>query len=1115
MLYTSGVSAAPDNSGVSAAPHMPGTGGARRSSAIPRPRVAAMFAGASQRRVTLVIAGAGYGKTTAIAEVADQADQEASRWVRLRPADAQAESLSARIAAALGERGQPEPSAIASATGSDDRRILAERRAAQLCELAEAVAGDMLLIVDGLEHVGGSEAAIHLLRVLSLEAPPQLHLVLSGRSLPELGLGRAQGRGEVLEITAPDLTFTPDEAAELVTMRLGGPSPSLARECWSLTGGWAAALQLLLDRLERLDPADHGRAIERLRHSRGHLWNAFAHDLLSDEHIAARRVLSVASVAPRVDAALLAGVGVRTATGELERLRERGLLVEAGEPGFYRLSPVLTGSFAGPGDQEALRERVARWLEDHTRVQEALECHAEGTAEGTAAGGAAGTAEGVRSFVSRTAPALIRSGAAARLIEVLRRHGLAGAPGLDVVMAEALQAIGEWDAAMDLFARVERQATPAGLPPGVAWRYGTLLYLKGQSGAAAATLSAAHDPAGQGADDAMVSAWLSTTLWSQGESDGAEDLARIALRQAGASGDSCALAAAHVSLALVAASRGERERNEQEYRLALAAARDGGDRVQEGRIHANLSSRALENGDYRQAITEAELALETGVGHRFFSAVALSNKAEAHLRLGQLDDARAALADAAVIYEALGTLHSSIIHLLYGELYRQRGDMVRARGCLEQARSLAEEGDDAHTLVFALAELARVLAEEDLAAARQAAADGLARATSLQRGIALCAAAEVELRAADSAAAEKFARQAQAQARASGDRAVLAESLELRGAASVPGDQALLRSAVDLWEDVGNPVAAARARLGLAVVTGDHQTAQSCQRELATMGVTPALGVSGVLAAKPRGGRAAAIVTLGRFAVLLAGEPVPLAAWQSRKARDLLKVLAARRGRPITREAAAEALWPGDDPQPLGNRLSVALSTIRKVLDPGRVYPPDHYVVADTRTIALRPEHVDVDLIDFIRVADQAIDLMARADRAAATGPLRRARQLYAGDFLEEDLYEEWAVEPREEARSRLLTVLRLLAQLAAEQEDDELAGQYLGQLLEREPYDEDAWLGLIAGQLRLRRHGEARRRYAAYARRMSELGVTPVALADAARWRGLPPACRSTPPPA
>ena len=69
-------------------------------------------------------------------------------------------------------------------------------------------------------------------------------------------------------------------------------------------------------------------------------------------------------------------------------------------------------------------------------------------------------------------------------------------------------------------------------------------------------------------------------------------------------------------------------------------------------------------------------------------------------------------------------------------------------------------------------------------------------------------------------------------------------------------------------------------------------------------------------------------------------------AWQSRKARDLLKILAARRGRPLTRDAAAEALWPNEHPGPLPNRLSVALSTLRKVLDPERVAPADHFIAA-------------------------------------------------------------------------------------------------------------------------------------------------------------------------
>lgn len=73
------------------------------------------------------------------------------------------------------------------------------------------------------------------------------------------------------------------------------------------------------------------------------------------------------------------------------------------------------------------------------------------------------------------------------------------------------------------------------------------------------------------------------------------------------------------------------------------------------------------------------------------------------------------------------------------------------------------------------------------------------------------------------------------------------------------------------------------------------------------------------------------------------GTVVPASAWQSRKARDLLKVLMCRRGRPIHREQLMELLWPDEDPKRTSNRLSVALSTVRAVLDPERAHPPDHY----------------------------------------------------------------------------------------------------------------------------------------------------------------------------
>ena len=69
---------------------------------------------------------------------------------------------------------------------------------------------------------------------------------------------------------------------------------------------------------------------------------------------------------------------------------------------------------------------------------------------------------------------------------------------------------------------------------------------------------------------------------------------------------------------------------------------------------------------------------------------------------------------------------------------------------------------------------------------------------------------------------------------------------------------------------------------------------------------------------------------------------MPTGEWQSRKARDLLKMLIARRGRSVARQVLMDGLWPDEDPERLGNRLSVALATVRSVLDPEKRHPADH-----------------------------------------------------------------------------------------------------------------------------------------------------------------------------
>jgi len=99
---------------------------------------------------------------------------------------------------------------------------------------------------------------------------------------------------------------------------------------------------------------------------------------------------------------------------------------------------------------------------------------------------------------------------------------------------------------------------------------------------------------------------------------------------------------------------------------------------------------------------------------------------------------------------------------------------------------------------------------------------------------------------------------------------------------------------------------------------------------------------------------------------------------------------------------------------------------------------------------------------------------------------------MYAGDFLEEDAYEDWAVPLREEARATYISVVRALADDAIAGDRPELAERYLRRLLEKDGHDEGAHLALVRALAAARRHGDARRAYRAYAARMREIGVEP-----------------------
>ena len=185
-----------------------------------------------------------------------------------------------------------------------------------------------------------------------------------------------------------------------------------------------------------------------------------------------------------------------------------------------------------------------------------------------------------------------------------------------------------------------------------------------------------------------------------------------------------------------------------------------------------------------------------------------------------------------------------------------------------------------------------------------------------------------------------------------------------------------------------------------------------------------------------------------------------------------------------------DLLWPDEDPAKLGNRLSVALATVRAVLDPRRSFPPDHFVVADKESIALDLSHVGVDLERFMGDASTGLKLMDQGRVAEATPLLAGAELAYRGDFLEENPYDDWAVAAREEARMLYLQVARRLAENAGQAGDHEAAARLLLRAVERERYDERLHLALVGALRRGGHHGEARRCYSVYCARMEEPGV-------------------------
>jgi predicted ATPase/DNA-binding SARP family transcriptional activator/DNA-binding CsgD family transcriptional regulator len=207
----------------------------------------------------------------------------------------------------------------------------------------------------------------------------------------------------------------------------------------------------------------------------------------------------------------------------------------------------------------------------------------------------------------------------------------------------------------------------------------------------------------------------------------------------------------------------------------------------------------------------------------------------------------------------------------------------------------------------------------------------------------------------------------------------------------------------------------------------------------------------------PAGGtpEAIRIKLLGGFSVSVGDRTVWKDAWRSRKAASLVKLLALAPGHRLHREQVMDLLWPDLGRMAASNNLRQALYTARQVLKPDS---PDgsRYLASQDESLVLCPGNsLWVDVEAFEQAASTA-----RGSREPDTH--EAALDLYAGELLPTDRYEEWAEQYRRPLRERYLSLLLGLARLHEERADLKSAAEALGRLISEEPTREEAHVRLM-----------------------------------------------------
>ena len=331
----------------------------------------------ASRKLTLISAPAGFGKTTLVSEWVVGCDQKVA-WLSLDEADNDPTTFLTYFVTAL-QTIAPKIGAGVLAAIQSPQLPSAESLLSALLNEIVVLPDNFILVLDDY-HVINSKPVDAALTFLLDHLPSQVHLVIATREDPSLPLPRYRVRGQLTELRAADLRFTPTEAAEFLNRVMGlNLSAEDIAALETRTEGWIAGLQLAA--LSMQGRSDAASFIQAFTGSHRFVLDYLAEEVLERQPERVRNFLIQTAILDRLSGSLCDAVTAQDGgRGMLETLERGNLFVIPidDQRQWYRyhhlFAEVLQAHLAEAqtGQVPSLHQRASAWYEHNGYSSDAI-----------------------------------------------------------------------------------------------------------------------------------------------------------------------------------------------------------------------------------------------------------------------------------------------------------------------------------------------------------------------------------------------------------------------------------------------------------------------------------------------------------------------------------------------------------------------------------------------------------------------------------------------------------------------------------------------------------------------------------------------------------------------